>query len=190
VVEIAPGWFLSRTKLHLLVAHVVENIKRFSLLKNYHEEPFESNNAVLRFASIYSNRRAASRDIGRTMEQTQSLRHLISGGFYYSDQRNEWIQAGVGVRNFMKQTTAFQQLYGLMDNTDSVPGRRICHLANRAALITAQAPYTKKQARILLSACLNWINPCLRVCSYLQTSTTLRFSSTMPWSRSQRTHAD
>jgi hypothetical protein len=109
---LVPALFLSRTKIHLL-AHAIEHIERFSLLKNYAEDPFERENGPLRLRSIFSNRQSASRDIGRTTERAEIMVHLLSGGWFYSPVYRKWIQAASSVRGFMARAPVFRRLYGL-----------------------------------------------------------------------------
>jgi hypothetical protein len=135
IVNIAPGWFVHKTKLHLLMAHVVDDITRFSLMKNFHEEPFESHNAVIRYTCIFSNRQGTSHDSSRQFEVMEFMRHLMSGGFFYSNTRNKWIQAGVGVLDFVKRSVPFQKLYNLRAREDDpVPGEDVCSSAQRPSL--------------------------------------------------------
>jgi hypothetical protein len=108
--------------MHLL-RHVISNIRRFSLLKNYIEEAFESNNTPLRNASVFSSRHSPSHDIGRTMEQTQLTRHVASGGYFYSPNDGKYVQAAPAVLKFVRESKAFQRMYGLLPQRDQpTPG--------------------------------------------------------------------
>jgi hypothetical protein len=122
-VEVAPGWFLSKTKTHLLT-HIIEDIVRFSVANNFAEEVYESNNTPVRNTLLFSNRMAASRDSARAFERMERVRHLISGGWYYSTLHADWVQAGPGCLEFIKSSVAFQKLYGIRapHQDDPVPG--------------------------------------------------------------------
>jgi hypothetical protein len=45
-------------------------------------EGFESFNAIIRCASIHSNRHAPSKDIAERMAKGNRIRHLLAGGFF------------------------------------------------------------------------------------------------------------
>lgn len=124
IMDLAPTWFTSKFKMHLL-AHVVLSITRFCLLKCYHEEPFESHNTVMRNASIFSNRQAPSRDIGHRLERVEGLRHIISGGFYKSPSssggtQTQWTSAAPAVLAFMNKCPALNRAYGIVNKEASV----------------------------------------------------------------------
>jgi hypothetical protein len=58
------------------------------------------------------------------MGRAEAIRHLISGGFYPHESHQlphctEWIEAGTGIRSFMKQSDVFMKLYGLADAHNS-----------------------------------------------------------------------
>ncbi|KAI5889905.1 uncharacterized protein SCHCODRAFT_02582188 [Schizophyllum commune H4-8] len=73
-------WF-NKPKFHMLV-HLPEHIRRFGPAMLFATEGFESFNAIIRARSIHSNRHAPSRDIARSMAQSNRIRHLVSGGFF------------------------------------------------------------------------------------------------------------
>ncbi|KAI5825258.1 hypothetical protein K523DRAFT_251457 [Schizophyllum commune Tattone D] len=73
-------WF-NKPKFHMLV-HLPEHIRRFGPAMLFATEGFESFNAIIRARSIHSNRHAPSRDIARSMAQSNRIRHLASGGFF------------------------------------------------------------------------------------------------------------
>jgi hypothetical protein len=95
----------------------VDSITRFSLLKLYHEEPFESHNTPLRNASLFSNRQAPSKHIGHKQEKIQQMRHLLSGGFCLSTGTNgrlTAIRAAPAILMFMAKSKALQRVYGIL----------------------------------------------------------------------------
>ncbi|KAL1677158.1 hypothetical protein EV122DRAFT_214798 [Schizophyllum commune] len=73
-------WF-NKPKFHI-VLHLPEHIRRFGPAMLFATEGFESFNAVVRAHSVHSNRHAPSRDIARSMAQSNRVRHLISGGYF------------------------------------------------------------------------------------------------------------
>ncbi|KAL1755500.1 hypothetical protein FB107DRAFT_290833 [Schizophyllum commune] len=73
-------WF-NKPKFHMLI-HLPEHIRRFGPAMLFATEGFESFNAIIRARSIHSNRHAPSRDIARSMAQSNRIRHLLSGGFF------------------------------------------------------------------------------------------------------------
>lgn len=60
------------------------HIRLFGPAMLFATEGFESFNALIRLASSHSNRQAPSRDIGRSFARVNRLRHLLSGGYFYS----------------------------------------------------------------------------------------------------------
>ncbi|KAI5899751.1 uncharacterized protein SCHCODRAFT_02485944 [Schizophyllum commune H4-8] len=73
-------WF-NKPKFHMLI-HLPEHIRRFGPAMLFATEGFESFNAIIRAHSIHSNRHAPSRDIARSMAQSNRIRHLLSGGYF------------------------------------------------------------------------------------------------------------
>jgi hypothetical protein len=104
------------------MAHISDCISRFSLLKLYHEEPFESHNTPMRNASVYSNRHAASQHIGLCMNRAQQIRHLLCGGYYITKAAGSslpsWVQAAPAVLTFMRDCKPLQRVYGIEDSDD------------------------------------------------------------------------
>jgi hypothetical protein len=104
------------------LAHVVDSITRFSLLKFYHEEPFESHNTPLRNASLFSNRQAPSKHIGRKQEKIEQMRHLLSGGFCLtpgSDGQLMPVRAAPAILTFMQKSKALQRVYGILSTPET-----------------------------------------------------------------------
>jgi hypothetical protein len=116
--DFAPSWFATKFKIHVM-AHIADCVDRFSLLKLYHEEPFESHNTPMRNASVYSNRHAASQHIGSRMNRAQQIRRLLCGGFYISKSASTglpgWEQAAPAVLTFMLECKPLQRVYGIED---------------------------------------------------------------------------
>lgn len=105
------SWF-QKPKFHLLV-HLPDHIRRFGPPITFATETFESYNAVIRGASIHSNRGAPSQDIGANFAHWNRIRHWAAGGLIqdltddcvkdgyehfkrpkFSTNRAHWRQAG------------------------------------------------------------------------------------------------
>ncbi|KAL1685525.1 hypothetical protein GGG16DRAFT_118784 [Schizophyllum commune] len=77
---LTPQWF-NKPKFHVLL-HLPDHIRRFGPAMLFATEGFESFNAVIREASVHSNRHAPSRDIATQMARRNRVRHLLSGGLF------------------------------------------------------------------------------------------------------------
>ncbi|KDQ20801.1 hypothetical protein BOTBODRAFT_87505, partial [Botryobasidium botryosum FD-172 SS1] len=78
--RVTPRWF-NKPKFHIIL-HLPAHIKRFGPAMLFATEGFESFNAIIRAASVHSNRHAPSRDIAHVMARGNRVRHLLSGGFF------------------------------------------------------------------------------------------------------------
>lgn len=108
-------------KYHILV-HLIDHIKRFGPAAGFNEERYEAFHLVVRSASLLSNRRAPSRDIGLRLEYQECMKHIISGGRWI-DKQWRVQEASQNVVHFMKTSRVFRQLYGLEKVTpESNPG--------------------------------------------------------------------
>ncbi|KAG5652758.1 hypothetical protein H0H81_003845 [Sphagnurus paluster] len=76
--QTTPRWF-NKPKFHIIL-HLPSHIRRFGPAMLFATEGFESFNAIIRSASVHSNRHAPSRDIAYRMAKGNRIRHLISGG--------------------------------------------------------------------------------------------------------------
>ncbi|KAJ7780683.1 hypothetical protein DFH07DRAFT_910197 [Mycena maculata] len=77
-------WF-NKPKFHVIL-HLPAHIRRFGPAMLFATEGFESFNAIIRSASVHSNRHAPSLDIASRMAKGNRVRHLLSRGFFPSDQ--------------------------------------------------------------------------------------------------------
>ncbi|KIJ48475.1 hypothetical protein M422DRAFT_125766, partial [Sphaerobolus stellatus SS14] len=75
-----PRWF-NKPKFHILL-HLPDHVRRFGPASLFATEGFESFNAVIRAASVHSNRQAPSRDIGRAFARSNHIRHMLSGSYF------------------------------------------------------------------------------------------------------------
>ncbi|KAL0563661.1 hypothetical protein V5O48_018404 [Marasmius crinis-equi] len=118
--QLDPSKIPVKLKLHLLT-HLTEDIRRFGPLVGLSTEVFESFNSVFRSCSILSNHLAPSRDIALQLADQEGLKWRTSGGWWFSSERQEWVQAGPGLREFMKSQPIVHQLLGLSDGVGPKP---------------------------------------------------------------------
>lgn len=101
---------MKRKKFHFLL-HLPDNIVLFGPPRLYATEKFESYNAVMRNVAMHTNRQAPSRDIAIKFSKYQSIRHLVSGGFW-QDENGKWITAGKEVKYLLKDDTV-KRIFGV-----------------------------------------------------------------------------
>ncbi|KAK1221492.1 hypothetical protein PQX77_015698 [Marasmius sp. AFHP31] len=109
--KLDPSKMPAKSKLHLLT-HLTEDIKRFGPLVGLSTEVFESFNSVFRSCSILSNHLAPSRDIALQLANQEGLKQRTSRGWWYSLERDEWVQAGSGVQEFVSSQPTIRRLLG------------------------------------------------------------------------------
>jgi len=114
-VLIDPSKIVQKIKYHLLT-HLRKDIIRFGPLLGIATETYEAFNAVFRFCSVLSNHLAPSRDIAMQLADQESLRHILSGG-YWRDKNGNFKRAGLLVVNFLPKHAFLQNLlgYGRLD---------------------------------------------------------------------------
>ncbi|KAJ7623989.1 hypothetical protein B0H17DRAFT_1288780 [Mycena rosella] len=115
-------WF-NKPKFHLFV-HLAQHIRRFGPLILYATESFESFNLVIRLRSIHSSKHAPSVDIARAFSHLHAIRHLVSGGYVFSDENGNKIaprQAGREVLALLEDQRflKFMSMEGLSDGSNS-----------------------------------------------------------------------
>jgi len=108
--EIDPSKLIAKLKYHLL-AHLREDIIRFGPLIGVATEIFESYNSIFRYCSILSNHIAPSRDIAHQLAEQETVKHLLSGGWWLSREGN-WKEPGPGIRNYISCNPVLQTLCG------------------------------------------------------------------------------
>jgi hypothetical protein len=122
---INPTKIIEKLKLHLLV-HLRADIVRFGPLVGVATEAFECFNAIFRFCSIHSNHLAPSRDISKQLAGQESLKHRVTGGWWHSAHTSDnWVRAGVLVRDFLHTQPMLQGLLGWHDPKPLVKGQVI-----------------------------------------------------------------
>ncbi|KAF8139364.1 hypothetical protein K438DRAFT_2117929, partial [Mycena galopus ATCC 62051] len=83
--KITFQWF-NKPKFHVIL-HLPEHIRRFGPAMLFATEGFESFNAIIRSCSVHSNRHAPSLDIASRMAKGNRVRHLLSRGFFPSNNK-------------------------------------------------------------------------------------------------------
>jgi hypothetical protein len=100
---IDPSKIIDKMKLQIL-PNLVEDIRRFGPAIRYSTEIFECYNAIFRLCSVLSNHQAPSRDIANKFASMDSLKHMLSGGYWKS--AGAWVCAGPKVRNVLHKITS------------------------------------------------------------------------------------
>ncbi|KAF6765746.1 hypothetical protein DFP72DRAFT_798276 [Ephemerocybe angulata] len=119
--DIQPSKILQKMKIHILT-HLPQDIRRFGPAIRYSTEVFECFNAIFRLCSVLSNHQAPSRDIARQFASMDRLKHLISGGFWKTDD-GEWVQAGQSVLDVLKSDSTVQRHIGWVPPRPIQPGK-------------------------------------------------------------------
>ncbi|KAK0522719.1 hypothetical protein OC842_006384 [Tilletia horrida] len=119
--KVIPQAIIARPKMHLLT-HAVNDLARFGPLPTISAERFESFNAVVRQASIMSNRKHPSRDIVGRLSDQDVLKDIVSGSSYYDHVERRLRRPGRGINNLMSvsqemSTTVFR-MFGLQRQSD------------------------------------------------------------------------
>lgn len=71
---------------------------------------------------MYSNRQAPSRDSCERLSYVDSVKHIVTGGFWYSEDAHDWVQAGPAVRNIASEVPEIAQILGIPETWDVTPG--------------------------------------------------------------------
>ena len=113
---IDPSKIIDKMKLQILL-NLVEDIRRFGPAIRYSTEIFECYNAIFRLCSVLSNHQAPSCDIANKFASMDSLKHMLSGGYWKS--AGAWVCAGPKVRNVLHNDHFIQRHLGWV--ASSVP---------------------------------------------------------------------
>ncbi|RXW12019.1 hypothetical protein EST38_g13837 [Candolleomyces aberdarensis] len=130
---------LFKVKIHLLV-HLPEHIRRFGPAVRFATEVFECFNAVFRMLSVLSNHLAPSRDIALKNAELDRIKHLLSGGYWWDNQKKEWVRSEDGVQELLLASPTIQQHLGWTPLTAPQPGLVRCqgrNLREKAVMQTA-----------------------------------------------------
>ena len=96
-------------KLQIL-PNLIDDIRRFGPAIRYSTEVFECFNAIFRLCSVLSNHLAPSRNIANKFASMDSLKHILSGGYWKLNE--EWVRAGPRVRNILHEDPFIQRHLG------------------------------------------------------------------------------
>lgn len=107
---IDPSKIIGKIKYHLL-CHLREDIIRFGPLIGVATEVFECFNAIFRHCSVLSNHLSPSRDIARQLAEQETVKHLLSGGWWVTKD-GKWDHSGASVRNFIATDEVLQTMIG------------------------------------------------------------------------------
>jgi hypothetical protein len=121
-IDVDPSKSLSKYKIHL-TGHIPDDIRTFGPAVRSSVEAFESHNKVFRACAVLSNRQAVSRDAGRKLASMECTKHLLSGGYYYSEALKAWIQAGTAARALLQEHPLLQRYLGWSASPDILPGK-------------------------------------------------------------------
>ncbi|KAJ6607200.1 hypothetical protein B0H10DRAFT_1956459 [Mycena sp. CBHHK59/15] len=116
-----PLRILTKIKLHLL-AHIMDDVRRFGPLIRSSTEIYEAFNGVFRLCSVYSNHLAPSRDISRKFASMDRVKHLLSGGYWWDSRLQQWVQAGEAVLAILQSDRVVQRHLGWVSPTVVSPG--------------------------------------------------------------------
>lgn len=108
--KIDPKRIFDKPKIHL-ITHTPDDIRRFGPSPLFATEIFECFNAVFRLCSVLSNHQAPSRDIALTFRGLDRFKHHTSGGWWFSEDTQAWVQAGSKIRSYF-QSPAIQRRLG------------------------------------------------------------------------------
>ena len=125
--EIDPSKLIVKQKYHLLT-HLRADIIRFGPLIGVATETFESYNSIFRHCSILSNHKAPSRDIAYQLAEQETVKHLLSGGWWLSAEGN-WKEPGPGIRNYISGNPILRTLCGWTSKDVAVyPGKDLIQI--------------------------------------------------------------
>ena len=124
---IDPSKIINKMKLQIL-PNLVEDVHRFGPAIRYSTEIFECFNAIFRLCSVLSNHQAPSWDIANKFASMDSLKHILSGGYWKSSD-GEWVRAGTKVRDLLHNDPFIQRHLGWVPSvTPSVGEYQIFYL--------------------------------------------------------------
>ncbi|KAM6489231.1 hypothetical protein JOM56_015401, partial [Amanita muscaria] len=110
-VQCTPSIIISKPKFHFLV-HLPMFIKRFGPALLYSTKRYESFNHVFRLCSIHSNKKAPSRDICKAFALQDTVKHIVTGGYWYDKLKRKWVRAGKTILDNMDHCTQVRFLKG------------------------------------------------------------------------------
>ncbi|KAK0552899.1 hypothetical protein OC844_006377 [Tilletia horrida] len=123
--RIKPDQMAEKPKLHVL-AHALHDLERFGPLPVISAERFESFNAVVRQASMLSNRLTPSRDIAQRLADQSIARQVLSNAWLSDDSIKSLRKPGSALTFTLRSSEvahkAMARLYGLESNKSTRAG--------------------------------------------------------------------
>lgn len=119
--ECSPSILILKPKFHFLV-HLPVYIRRFGPAILFSTERYESFNHVFRLTCVHSNRASPSRDSCQTFAAQDMIKHIASGGFWFSSARKKWVRAGSEILNYVIDHPECAQYLGLPRTKKKNPG--------------------------------------------------------------------
>ena len=120
-VKIDPNCIIVKPKLHVLT-HLQDDVRRFGPPSLYEVEVFKSSNKVFRQCSVLSNHHALSHDIATTMARLERFKHIVSGGWWWDNVTEGYIQAGKDIIGSFDLSVALQEHLGWAPDKKQLPG--------------------------------------------------------------------
>ncbi|CAD6982101.1 unnamed protein product [Tilletia controversa] len=155
-----PALLPKKTKLHTLT-HCVRDMQHFGPLFTVASERFESFNAVVRQASIMSNRKRPSRDITRRIAVQETIRDALAEAVYFDPERQTWQKTGLGCSRLLVGSEAGKEailtMYGLKSQKTTV-GESVS--ANDVVLMVACKELTDKDGSLKMSTRIAKVYEC------------------------------
>ena len=116
----SPSILISKLKFHFLV-HLPMYIRQFGPAVLYSTEHYKSFNAVFHFSSIYSNHLTPSCDIARSFTSMDSVKHVVTGGFWSDEWTGQWLRASSNILNHILHHPYHTALVGLPTERSRCP---------------------------------------------------------------------
>ncbi|KAJ3967593.1 hypothetical protein EV361DRAFT_973116 [Lentinula raphanica] len=105
--SVDPAKIINKVKIHLL-PHIIPDIQWFGPIIQSLTEGFKCFNVMFCLCSVFSNDQAPSRDIAQKFSGLDHVKYIISGGYYYDDPQQEWVQASPRVLSILKSHPIIQ----------------------------------------------------------------------------------
>ncbi|KIK75542.1 hypothetical protein PAXRUDRAFT_18906 [Paxillus rubicundulus Ve08.2h10] len=98
--QCAPNILFTKAKFHFLL-HLPMFIWHFGPAILFSTERFESFNHIFRLTAIYSNHQAPSRDTCQVFSEQDTVKHIVSGGFWLDLKTRAPRKAGNSIHTYM-----------------------------------------------------------------------------------------
>jgi hypothetical protein len=135
-----PITITAKAKLHILT-HAPYYARRFGPLLGPDSERYESYNSNFRLMSILSTRQAPSMDAAHAFARIDRLTHVAAGGWWYSPDHRQYIQAGQAIIDHMNNSSKSRELLGLEANSGAPPGKCSLMLQRKISMTLQQEQF-------------------------------------------------